>query len=484
MRDRKSWGAQKADTRIAVSAFLALPSLRVKEKYGRLPSAKNERGTVFRNMHWQDVQERLEHGQARTWLAGTLLGLAGVAVLSSALVPEDRKAEEDRSPHKAAQEVMQKAEGPASPSWLRLRVEYWQQSGIESWYVEKVRPFVPAMEQERSALGSLCVRAPVEDMSHSQVLASNMHPIPLLDDRGQWDLVGYQSGSRGEQLTLQGYPVRWLQGAAVPVYEQMQARSNRLSEPRKPFSYVIRARGLGLKGPILRYAATVQKYARHYRIPAPLLFAVMQVESGGRQEAVSARNAVGLMQVQPQTAGLEVHRYLSRREETGKALSGNAGHAQGASAQGTPAAGPGSAAQEGPASPATPAPGTEEGTGKGAPQAAGSAPSGTDLHHVLSEPERNIFYGASYLHLLDKTYFGKVRDRETRLLCVVTAYNTGPGRLQRLFAQDPKKSLEIINSYTANGLYEEIRTRLFQEKTYSYIDKVITLMHQYERMGY
>ena len=122
--------------------------------------------------------------------------------------------------------------------------------------------------------------------------------------------------------------------------------------------------------------------------------------------------------------------------------------------------------------------------GKGAAQAAGSAPSGTDLHHVLSEPERNIFYGASYLHLLDKTYFGKVRDRETRLLCVVTAYNTGPGRLQRLFAQDPKKSLEIINSYTANGLYEEIRTRLFQEKTYSYIDKVITLMHQYERMGY
>ena len=441
-------------------------------------------------MHWQNVQERLEHGQARTWLAGALLGLAGVTVLSSALVPEDRKAEEDCSPHKAAQGVMQKAEGPASASWLRSRVEYWQQSGIESWYVEKVRPFVPAMEQERSALGSLCVRAPVEDMSHSQALASNMHPIPLLDDRGQWDLVGYQSGSRGEQLTLQGYPVRWLQGAAVPVYEQMQARSNRLSEPRKPFSYVIRARGLGLKGPILRYAATVQKYARHYRTPAPLLFAVLQVESGGRQEAVSARNAVGLMQVQPQTAGLEVHRYLSRREETGKALSGNAGHAQGASAQGTPAAGPGSAAQEepvGPASPAcpvTPAPGTEEGTGKGAAQAAGSAPSGTDLHHVLSEPERNIFYGASYLYLLDKTYFGKVRDRETRLLCVVTAYNTGPGRLQRLFAQDPKKSLEIINSYTANGLYEEIRTRLFQEKTYSYIDKVITLMHQYERMGY
>ena len=53
-----------------------------------------------------------------------------------------------------------------------------------------------------------------------------------------------------------------------------------------------------------------------------------------------------------------------------------------------------------------------------------------------------------------------------------------------IFAQDSKKSLEIINSYTANGLYEEIRTRLFQEKTFSYIDKVITLMHQYKRMGY
>ncbi len=424
-------------------------------------------------MQWQDLRERLGKGQDTGGLA-LLCFVASLAVLLCALIPETRQAEEGRA--------ARNEEGSLLASWQRSRVEQWQQSGIKSWYVENIRPFVPAMEQERSAFGSLCVRAPVEDLSHAQAEVANTHPVPLLDDFGQWELVGYQSGYLGEQLTLQGYPVRWLQGAGVPAYEQMQARSRSLAETKEPFSYVTRARGLGLKEPILRHAATVQKYARQYQIPASLLFAVMQVESGGRHEVVSARNAVGLMQVQPQTAGLEVHRYLIRREEAEK-VSGAA--RAGRSLQDT-AAGPGSRAQGrlGGAAPGSEALIAEPGGTSVPGRAQGSDPSGDDLHHVLSQPERNIFYGASYLHILDKTYFGTVRDRETRLLCVVTAYNTGPGRLQRLFAQDSKKSLEIINSYTANGLYEEIRTRLFQEKTFSYIDKVITLMHQYKRMGY
>jgi soluble lytic murein transglycosylase-like protein len=44
------------------------------------------------------------------------------------------------------------------------------------------------------------------------------------------------------------------------------------------------------------------KLATEYRVPVPLVFAIMQAESNYDSSAVSPRNAQGLMQLVPQTA--------------------------------------------------------------------------------------------------------------------------------------------------------------------------------------
>jgi soluble lytic murein transglycosylase-like protein len=46
----------------------------------------------------------------------------------------------------------------------------------------------------------------------------------------------------------------------------------------------------------------VEAYARHYRVPVPLVRAVVELESNWRTCAVSRKGAVGLMQLMPVTA--------------------------------------------------------------------------------------------------------------------------------------------------------------------------------------
>ena len=69
------------------------------------------------------------------------------------------------------------------------------------------------------------------------------------------------------------------------------------------------------------------------------------------------------------------------------------------------------------------------------------------------------------------------------MLCMIAAYNMGPGRFTRLFANTTEKAIEIINLYSSIGLYEEILIRYNCNK-YNYIDRVISLMFQYRKLGY
>jgi soluble lytic murein transglycosylase-like protein len=50
------------------------------------------------------------------------------------------------------------------------------------------------------------------------------------------------------------------------------------------------------------FAATVQRAAIYYQLPAELIWAVMKVESNFRDQAVSRVGARGLMQLMPRTA--------------------------------------------------------------------------------------------------------------------------------------------------------------------------------------
>lgn len=316
--------------------------------------------------------------------------------------------------------------------WSRAPLEGWQAQGVECWYLSGVRRPPEAMERRRSEYGYLSVREPVERVGEEESRAAAMRfvPVPLLDEFSLDGPAGYQSVLRGESLDRRGYPLRWLaEEGQAPGAGCMRPRTGGAAdgERERPYAYVREAAGLGAKGPVLQHLSLVESAARAWHVPASVLLAVMQVESRGQEDLVSSRNAVGLMQVLPEGGGEEVDRHLAKRGET---------------------------------------------------------PAGESLATALFSPEANVAYGACYLHLLRRNYFAGITDSEARMLCVLTAYNIGPGRFLRLFDEDEETAAARINAYTARGLYEEIRERAGEEGPYTYLDKVVTLMRQYRSMGY
>ena len=306
-----------------------------------------------------------------------------------------------------------------SSHWLREDIGSWHVFETNTWLVGRVRSHVGSLERSLSDFGYTSVREQVE------LALDNHMAFPLLNE----DLVGYQSSARGEPLNERGRPLRWQGGMRELEAARMMHERTRQESP-SPFYYVRQSRGLGFKEPVLVYLPEIRRFAARYDIPVPLLLAVMHVESGGRHETTSSRNAIGLMQVQPETAGIDVHKYLVKKS--------------------------------------------------------GGSLKNIEVSNVyvhVKDFEQNIRYGATYLHLLERRYFCKVNNRESRMLCMIAAYNMGPGRFTRLFANTTEKAVEIINLYSSIGLYEEILIRYNCNK-YNYIDRVISLMFQYRKLGY
>jgi soluble lytic murein transglycosylase-like protein len=71
-------------------------------------------------------------------------------------------------------------------------------------------------------------------------------------------------------------------------------------DPLKPLPNLVIPQWAGLAA--APFAATVQRAAVYYQLPAELIWAVIKVESNFRQTAVSRAGARGLMQLMPSTA--------------------------------------------------------------------------------------------------------------------------------------------------------------------------------------
>lgn len=78
--------------------------------------------------------------------------------------------------------------------------------------------------------------------------------------------------------------------------------------------------GANIKPGVTGYASTINQAASKYGIPAGVIGAVMQQESGGNQNEISSTGAIGLMQLEPGTAaGLGVNPYNAAQNITGGA---------------------------------------------------------------------------------------------------------------------------------------------------------------------
>ncbi len=165
---------------------------------------------------------------------------------------------------------------------------------------------------------------------------------------------------------------------------------------------------------VMPYGEHVRTWVERFKLDRDLVYAIMYTESGFNPQVISRRGAHGLMQIVPETAGGEVHKYLFGR-------------------------------------PGQPRPGE------------------------LLNPAVNIQYGTAYLHLLLKRHLGGVDDPLTREYCAVAAYNTGPGAVLKLFGNSREEAFAAINGHTPAQVYALLQQRLPAEETRQFLRKVLSL---------
>jgi|AntDeeMinimDraft_8_1070380.scaffolds.fasta_scaffold00256_3 membrane-bound lytic murein transglycosylase C len=170
------------------------------------------------------------------------------------------------------------------------------------------------------------------------------------------------------------------------------------------------------------FLATAQQQAQELNLPLELIMAVMEVESSFNPLAQSPIPAFGLMQIVPTTAGMDVNRFVFEQDSI---------------------------------------PSTE----------------------VLFDPSQNIEFGGHYLAILRDRYLDKITNPESRLYCMIAAYNTGAGNVAKTF--HPEKEMRIsaavteINKLTPQQVYDRLEQELPYQETRAYMGKVRSAMQKY-----
>lgn len=158
-----------------------------------------------------------------------------------------------------------------------------------------------------------------------------------------------------------------------------EALKERLAERRQIAAQTFRDRRLrvlttGQSHTTVLHQAVAQN-ASKFSLPQELIYAIIAAESGYNPNAISPANAYGLMQVVPNTAGLEVNQMVSGRNYE---------------------------------------------------------PTPNDL----LDPQNNIYFGSAYLRILQDHYFQDVQDPEVKTGLTIAAYNMGPSRLVSLIEEN------------------------------------------------
>ncbi|RUO66300.1 membrane-bound lytic murein transglycosylase C [Pseudidiomarina planktonica] len=171
------------------------------------------------------------------------------------------------------------------------------------------------------------------------------------------------------------------------------------------------------------YASSIGAYASEYDVTPELVFAITQTESSFNPLAQSPIPAFGLMQIVPSSAGLDVNRLVF------------------------------------------------------------DIP-GMPSESTLFDADQNIRMGTAYIHLLQSRYLKQITDPQSRLYCVIAAYNTGAGNVASVFHPQGRKqvagAVSVINSLSADEVYQRLVNELPYQETRHYLQKVTSVLPNYQ----
>ncbi len=167
------------------------------------------------------------------------------------------------------------------------------------------------------------------------------------------------------------------------------------------------------------YKNTVKEQAKKQNLDEALIYAIIENESSFNPLAKSNAPAFGLMQIVPQTAGVDSYYaiYGQKRLLTSE---------------------------------------------------------------YLFEPTNNILIGSTYLNILYYTYLKDIKDPKNRLYCTIASYNGGSGGVASSFgAKSITQASNEINSLSSDELYKKLMEDLSSNETKKYLFKVRKSFNEY-----
>lgn len=173
--------------------------------------------------------------------------------------------------------------------------------------------------------------------------------------------------------------------------------------------------------PIHKYQQWVSRYAKQFSVNPALVFAIMETESGFDPLAVSRSNALGLMQLKPEAAGQDVYRYIDFK------------------------------------------------TGEPEPE-------------ELFDSQNNIRMGTAYLGMLQNEYLAQIRNKLSKKILAIAAYNGGLSTVLKLFGDNKESAIERINRLNPKQIYRKLRQQHQSAETRAYLDKVLKAEMKYQKI--
>lgn len=192
---------------------------------------------------------------------------------------------------------------------------------------------------------------------------------------------------------------------------------------KKIVNYTVTLPNKSLNNRASQYQPYAQQESKKWGIDEAVIMAIMHSESSFRPDAKSHVPAFGLMQVVPVSAGHDVNKLIRNIDAPMKA---------------------------------------------------------EDLY----VPPLNVETGAAYLYILNDKYLRKIEDKQSRLYCMISAYNTGAGNVARAFNKDRStnisKAAEVINKMTPDQVYDHLLKQLPYDETKNYLKKVTERIALYQ----
>lgn len=224
----------------------------------------------------------------------------------------------------------------------------------------------------------------------------------------------------GQVLDNTGEPIRWewraTQYADYLVTNKLQRRQSGMNVV---WTVTMQLVPNHLDKRAHKYLPFIKKSSAKYGVDESLILAIMQIESSFNPYAVSRSDALGLMQIMPNTAGKDVFRSQGK--------------------------------------------------------------SGVPSRSYLFDPEKNIDTGTAYLAILQNSYLGEIQNPTSRRYAVITAYNGGAGSVLRVFHNDKKQAAVKINNLEPGDVYETLSTKHPAAESRNYLIKVNKAQKNYRR---